>query len=365
MSLDHESDFREWTAKQEAEVSRLLNKWQGNPAKPEHQHLVPEFYLKPWCSDDRILLVNKDSGEAKEIGVRDAAVGRDFYTMRDDVGNKVYIIEHMLAELEQQVAPHWKAMSESGEVYSKPEFAMALAPYLAVQLCRTAKYRREYQEHMEFAFQEMARAYMGKDDMDTARHFLESIGWDPSEDLVDIVLAIVRGEDRPLGFHANELVFAVLRSVPDIADVLVRRPWAIIPADASLVTTDHPVILVRDPKTHTVKGTGVAGAGVIYAPISPTQVLVSANPRDHWPSRLDAEWVHAINVHSAYFAEKWLYAETAFAKGPDLTERARLIPEMKQQVRYAYGPSGEQLIHFFRGPIASPQLRHSQLFPPS
>lgn len=67
-------------------------------------HTVPRLLLRRFADGEQIMRIPLDGGERRSIGVADATVHRDFYSLREESGQLDDTVEDLLSDLEDMAA---------------------------------------------------------------------------------------------------------------------------------------------------------------------------------------------------------------------------------------------------------------------
>lgn len=189
-------------------------------------HTVPRFLLKRWADGEQVQVYSRinDLHQIRNIG--DLAV-RDFYTGIDQDGKKNSYLEHALSTVEGAGAAVINHLLSpfTRTPHLTHEQRANLSYFLACQLARTTRRRREGELQAEWFAKTMVRGKIGEDRL--------------------AALTVTA--------HQNEL----LRLMPSVMDKLVPliacRPVALVTLDRpGLFISDEPVIVdVEDEGHHT------------------------------------------------------------------------------------------------------------------
>lgn len=187
-------------------------------AKVGHKHhTVPRFLLKRWADGEQVQVYSRvnDLRQVRNIG--DLAM-RDFYTFIDLDGKKNSLMEHALSMVEGNAA------SVIGHVLSPyeraPQLTFAqradLSHFLAFQLARTTRRRREGELQAEWFAKSMARGEFDEDR------------------LAEITITP----------HQNEFLRLMPKVVDQLLPLIACRPVALVTLDRpGLFLSDEPVIV--------------------------------------------------------------------------------------------------------------------------
>lgn len=140
-------------------------------------HVVSKGYQRGFAdSDDRILLVDKVTGEARPVSVRDSFVRRGFNLRRDAEGEDEEL-EDEWARLESGAIPIVRSVAASGNIDKRAD--LELKVLLAVHFARSFESRRIYED----LFQDHRRRVLENVDAEKLRQaFYQDHGRHPSDE---------------------------------------------------------------------------------------------------------------------------------------------------------------------------------------
>lgn len=222
---DHEDWWRSFAddiVENDAELRRRIDEFWATTQREakvgSRHHTVPRFYLKRFARADQLLVRDRNTGHATVRNIGDLAI-KNFYTFVNNDGEEDGRLEDIFADLEGSVN------DLLGRIFGpfqpvRPltsEESMALALYLAFQLVRTPRHRREMELLADYAVKLMSRGRVPN-----------TAGW----------VAVP---------HPNEHIRFITRAAFKLAERLYARPVTMVTLDQPyLVTCDEPVVLVTE-----------------------------------------------------------------------------------------------------------------------
>lgn len=301
----------------------------------KRHHFVPQFYLRGFAQDDLLTSVRLDGHQVFSQSVRKAASGTRFYAIDghpdgDDAFEKVlsYLESEAARALERVVSGTWPLAAEDRGT---------LAYFVALQAVRGQDHRRT----MEFVLAQHARLEIGSNGKDGVK------GWfrrNAGLDLTDEQAALAWEEaTQPNGPPVSVSAELHVRQIVDLAEELLPailgRPWLLVTFDRrSLITSDSPVGLVRDPSDkHPFLGVGFYTAKAVTFPLTRKLGILMLDPmsigeqmaidkvaagladfRQFGTTALEKE----MNQHTIASASEWLFhhPEDARFLPPELPE---------------------------------------------
>ncbi|MFE9993458.1 DUF4238 domain-containing protein [Streptomyces avermitilis] len=243
------------------------------------QHTVPRFYLKRFAdADERIMRVPIGSEQAPlPCGIKDVAVRNDFYSFPDDTGQLDDSVEIALSKLEGEAA-HVLRMVVDDHCWPLPAAERkTMTDWVAAQFLRVPA-RREAANEVFDHLTKTTLAIEGKRGL-RERLEAESGGPVPDEEVerkwaekTDFSSYTVK---PPVVHHLASMA----SGIPAAADVLMQRGWVLYRFKRKkLITSDHPVTLIRDPRTPRWIGVGLATAAGVAIPLDRQVVLLMSAP---------------------------------------------------------------------------------------
>lgn len=224
------------------------------------QHLVSKFYLKGFAADERYLTRTVLPGTfSHRIGVNDATVNNDYYTVEFEDGTVSDAAETLFGEIEAPASSALRGLLSTPVVFPDGDQRDALAAWIALQYVRTPAIRRQRDE-LHSALVRMVVGVVGKRGL---RNFIEE------REGVAISAARVEAEwqdlTKPGGptsrVRAENHILNILELLPSTTERLVDGRWMVIDfGENFLVAGDHPVFLMADPEAPDWRGVGLGNA---------------------------------------------------------------------------------------------------------
>jgi hypothetical protein len=193
--------------------------WQNTSPVPRvgsRHHTVPRFYLERFAAADQLWVRDRVTGVGRTENISRAGTIRDFYTFINLNGEKDGRLEHILAEVEggaKEVFDRLLSPLQRPRPLAANE-SMRVALFLAFQLLRTPRHRREVELMGDYIVRTQHRHVRG--------------------------ISQVRVVPDP-NFHLEYMTKAVFK----LSEVFYGRPTMLVTLDQPLfITCDEPVVLV-------------------------------------------------------------------------------------------------------------------------
>jgi len=288
------------------------------PVAKRH-HTVPQFYLRGFAEKDRIATVRLPGDQRFTQSVSDASVAKNFYAVEGhEDGDDV--IEKALSEVEGITAAVFKAIAGGTWPLSLND-RMSLGYFVALQVTRVPAQRRT----MDHIARQMLRLQVGVGGKSGLRQQLERQGGKVTDELVETLWEqATRPEGPPIQLPKAEHIKQMLELAEELLKYIVGRPWSLVRFDRrSLITSDAPVGLVRNPEDEPWFGVGYMTAWGITFPLTRKLGLLMSNPQQLIDLEIPVEEVHQgradmtqlgttklekfFNYHTVVNASEWLF----------------------------------------------------------
>ncbi|MCX4608693.1 DUF4238 domain-containing protein [Streptomyces mirabilis] len=279
-----------------------------NPGKQKlkrRHHTVPRLLLRRFADGERLVRVPLDGGEPMLVGVGDVTVRRDFYSMRTEDGQLDDTVENLLSDLEGQAAPVIRKIIQE-RLWPLPVGDRAiLGQWIAAQHVRIPAVRQANNEIFDQLTKIMVAAG-GKPEM---RRLLEEQSGEPvtDEEVEAMWDEMTDFNSYDAELSVNDQMLMMGRSMETAYDAMMNRSWGLCRFERkTLLLSDHPVTLMRDPRQPEWRGVGLANAAAILVPIdrraaifmqppgipdhelpASTRVARELNHRFAWNSRIE------------------------------------------------------------------------------
>ena len=253
------------------------------PGDPRRHHYIPQFFQRRFADDDaRLVVTPLDGNKPIMAHVKNVAVVKDLYTMRDtDLGETV-AVERLLAEVDREAA---KAIGRlaAGLLFPPMEPDRSnLALWFGLLFVRDPHTRR-VMEAMSDHGSKLDLLPMA-DPTVAATRLRELNGREPTADevaeLVDLALHVNELDEVDLG--QSHFVGAMLDvGLMSFAHLMKRRYLVVQFQEPGLVLTDRPVVLSQYPRNRVPGvGVGIINADEILIPLDRRTVLLLHNELD-------------------------------------------------------------------------------------
>jgi Protein of unknown function (DUF4238) len=293
--------------------------------RSKRHHYVPQAILNGFARDGQIATVDLKGGEYVQA-VRKAAAENDYNTVLIDDGEKSDIAERLIAETIE--GPAHRILSrivEGGWIETDSE-RLDLSRYLVFQSFRTPRQRRMFDEltNQTLKFQ-MA--------IDGPRGLQRAVGEAENRNITDEEAAelwdsVKDFDDYTVKPPPQDQLMLSLEMVDEFAPfVQLRFNWGLIRfKQRGLLTSDSPLLIIRNKNLPDYLGTGLLTAGGIgFAIGRRTALLLTPVPHDGVsvdgrinPSVVLAREINGLSVHSALrFVFHHPHDDLAHLLGPD------------------------------------------------
>jgi hypothetical protein len=259
----------------QAMMARALKPLQ--PGDPRRHHYIPQFFQRRFADDNEQLVVTPlDGSKPITTHVKNVAVVKDLYTMRDtDLGETV-AVERLLAEVDGEAAGAIARLL-AGLLFPPMEPDRSnLALWFGLLFVRDPHTRR-VMEAMSDHGSKLDLLPMSDPAVAAAR-LRELKGREPTDDevadLVDLALHVNELDEVDLG--QSHFVGAMLDvGLMSFAHLMSRRYLVVQFPEPGLVLSDRPVVLSQYPRNRLPGvGVGVINADEILIPLDRRTVLL-------------------------------------------------------------------------------------------
>jgi len=237
---------------------------------------VPEFYLKHWADDGKIRVTDVDESRSWVTTPNNAAVETDYYRVESpDVDPEEVpplLFETALSKIEQWGAEFINATVADPDIRVEDEERVLFSLYMAMQYVRGRHFRAVARASATDQF----KLKYGQITEKGIRHVLQEKGLEVTEENVSRFRRFVddlNSEDVTLGPTKATLLGTAGQMVSDVGFYLFERGWHTYSVPPILVTCDEPVIPVPGPPHPRSERGGVADAGVVLFPLTPSLLL--------------------------------------------------------------------------------------------
>ena len=301
----------------------LIGDWmKPREQQPKDQHTVPKFYLSAWAdAEKRLTCLNRSTGHTSSRSPKKTTIQEDFYTLEMESGEMSYVIENMMAWVEDSAARAIRRVIEAPEAIDEVGVRDAMSAFIGFQLTRGLEQREWLRQGVDYVEKFMLKQL---DTREAVAGRLVEVGIEPTPENVAEYLDLCKNIDEfsfePHRNHAVEHMLGVACSMMEF--VFCECRWHLIKLKQPLlVTTDQPVTKVRQP-FHARRN-----AELLF-PLGPSHLLIlRENVTETW--LYDDSWL--INRHLSMFAHRYVFGRRDYERWDDLAAyvRGHQRPEMK------------------------------------
>lgn len=216
---------------------------------PKRHHYLPEFYLAGFTGDggrDSVFTVyDRATDKFRNQTPKDTAVGRYYYAIEDEHGERSMEIETFLSSIEGETAPVIAKLARREHPTDHEREVLAL--FCALLHTRVPQFDRSIQEMTNGAFQALARTVAVSVDEVRLQHeaFAARTGT-PMEITPEEDFELLRSGGYRVEEPRQNVIKMMLQLSGELAEVFLNMRWAIaeVPRRMSLVVTDAPLLLI-------------------------------------------------------------------------------------------------------------------------
>jgi hypothetical protein len=276
----------------------------------QHHHVVPRLHLRGFATPEgRIAMLDLDTGRRREVGIADAAVISNFYTVVLPDVTRTDAWEQWLSEAENAIAPALRRAITMPRFQLTEDDREVLARWIALQFLRGPDNRAQ----MAAASSITTRMQVGMGGLAYLRHAMsQGLDREVAQQEAEEVWDDITGADGPDMVISGDEHLTILAGAYDTASAMVhQRTWGRIRFQRHrLAVSDAPVHLV--PGADPFRSSGLAGAEAITVPLDRHTLLWLELPVDHQPHpdrdlQPSAVMARAHNHVAMLGAERFLY----------------------------------------------------------
>lgn len=306
------------------QVRALLADWmKPRDQQPKDQHTVPRFYLSAWADDEKkIACLNRTTGYRSARSPKRTTIQEDFYTLELDSGEMSYVIENMMAWVEDSAARAIRQIIETPEAVEDIGVRDAMSAFIGFQMVRGLEQREWLKQSVDYYEKFMLKQL---DTEEAVANRLVEVGIEPTAENVAEYLDLCKNIDDfsfdPHRNHAVQHMLGVACSMMEF--VFCECRWHLVKLSRPLlVTTDQPVTKVRQP-FHARRATE------LLFPLGPSHLLVLQDKLAS-PWRQEDSWV--TSRHLATFAHRYVFGRRDYGRWNDLANHVRNHPRPEMKV---------------------------------
>ena len=292
------------------------------------QHVVSKFYLKGFANASNQLRRTLLPGNRNHlVSVEKASVISDFYRIRMEDGQLNDYFERAFSEIEGPAAVVHRSVFSSGRWPLRPEEKADFALWIALQHLRSEGVRVQGNNMKAFTIQ-LVVGTSGKKAL--RRHIEKAEGRTISDERLDFEWAELTRQGGPkIKSDPRDHLRMVTELLEPTATMLASMQWSLnVYQRKRLLTSDHPVSLLRHPEHPPFFGVGLANAGAFALPLSRRHGLVIGASPDLPDLRVEGNVLSANGLNQATI----MNSRTCLFSHPDDQDviRAMEIPSPRE-----------------------------------
>jgi hypothetical protein len=248
---------------------------------------------------------------AHAVPVTDATVRKDFYTVPGRDGQPTDVFEQFFSQLEGDAVPGLTALTAAHAQFPQGDQRASLSMWIALQHLRSEGIRNSGSELRGLQIQ----VTVGTAGKQRLRAFIEAReGKAISGRRLDAEWADLT---QPGGTHIQpdprDHIASIMDLLPGVSGLIHHSPWMLMKfARRTLVTSDHPVFLIRSPEATAWEGVGLANAFGYGIPLDRHTglIIVTSGVEDGTPDHLmppTTFYANLLNQQVILNARKALY----------------------------------------------------------
>lgn len=246
----------------------------GSAAKLHHY--VPQAYLRGFATEkERITAIPLDrSRKSFTSNVKNVAARTHFYRVEELAEPDGF--EKALSEVEGHATEIVRGFERSEFPPSESD-RWTLSFYVALQSLRGPDTRKT----MESVRAKMVRLEIGAGGRENVgRWTKENLGFEPSAEQEDCIWdEATQPDGPPITFSNGAHIQHMVKTATELTSYLITRPWSLVRFDRrSLITSDAPVSLIRQPDSEAWEGVGFMTAWGISFPLTRKLGLLMSDP---------------------------------------------------------------------------------------
>lgn len=239
-------------------------------------HYVPQAYLRGFATElERITALPLDrTRQAFTTSVKNVAAQTHFHTVEDLAEPDEF--EKALSGVEGQAIEIIHRF-ESGAFSVSSEDRWALSYYIALQAVRGPDTRKT----IEHVHAKMVRLEVGAGGRKNVKHWIKkNLEFEPTDEQAQRVWdEATQPDGPPITFSNLAHIQHMVETAEHLAPYMATRPWTLFRFDRrSLITSDAPVSLIRNPTEEPWAGVGFATAWGISFPLTRKLGLLMGDP---------------------------------------------------------------------------------------
>lgn len=306
------------------DVARLFEAARRNvESAPRKHHLVPRMHLDNWAVEDKLRVVDLDTGSSWLSNPAKTARRTDYYRLEhedlppEDVPPLLF--ETILGQVEGDAVPGLARLRDdvpTGDLVQTkyhPDLIVPVVDFLAFQAVRGERHRTTMYKSYAQNYQMLYADFVDRDQL--AAELTRRMGRAPTETELDQNHAFMKDLAEgtvTIGPAEAAATAEVGKMAEAIRDFILERNWRVYQCSKPLVCPDEPVVLVGGPGTLRTEVPGFLNAGVVLFPLGPRSLLAMFRMDIEvfdgaGPQILDPSEVREVNRELSANAQRYVF----------------------------------------------------------
>lgn len=276
-------------------------------------HYVPQFLLRGFADENGQLLATRraDLQASHRTAVRRAAAENGFYKVpTDDLtpesrdGHNPEALEGSFSELETRASKDIRSIISGSDPYSD-EMHYRMATFVALQLTRSPRFRRDYVALANRA----ARALLGErlTDDRLRQHLAEHGRGTGAEQIAMFRKEVMEGNFKIVPSTVHLVQETIKFGIETLSPLMFERTPKVLRFEEPLLLTSDVGAAPWSPNDPIPWSTGVANAHAVFLPLNRRTVFALTRDDSQTNSEDHPIWAENSNFALANAADQWIY----------------------------------------------------------
>jgi hypothetical protein len=283
----------------------------------QHQHYVPESYLKNFSKNRKgRLVVYKRDGNHIKGKAKDFCGENEFYSIVDSSGNLDRSIEEMLAVIDDAGSASIRKLLANEDPASLSEREREeLALFFSFLLVRDRRYREQMKNMTDLTTRVMFRAAASTESSlkKVFSDYEEALSESDLREIRETILSDTYDMEYP---KAHWLQLTLEMALAAFPHVLGKQYWSFTGVhypDEVIITSDSPATVLQP--LDSTRSQGVAN-GILYLPLSSSSCLFLHDDKNALEFLLQSGVKHVayLNHHQMFNAYRYVFSEFLIAE---------------------------------------------------
>ncbi|MFA5012579.1 MAG: DUF4238 domain-containing protein [Ignavibacteria bacterium] len=282
--------------------------------KYKRQHFIPKFYLDNFAINNKIWVFDRIKKEYRIQSIKDTAVIKDYYSLKNDSKN-IYQIEEFLSKVESITKLVIDKLINGSTIDDSEK--VSLSVFLALLFTRTPEYEKQTNELTSKAFKKFNEVLFPNIESVKARiAHIEKKGNKSLNISAEEFFNSIKDQQVTAKYDRTNMIYMMIHHATGFCYYFHKKEWFISKSleTSEFITSDNPIIKIptSDQLRDKVRGYGIDTPGVkkVFPLNYCTSLCIADDGSCIGFGNLDSGNIETINKFIAINSDRYIFGRS-------------------------------------------------------